>query len=439
MKFIDRLLNKTKDGFVKENVVIARVGAMDYLGSELGMGLNPNEFYAVHVTPDELFKKETIESVEGVDATYIHPDKLEITLNDWRGLTVGHVQNIYQDGDFLKGTIFIKDKDTIATVEQDGIKEVSLGYDSDIIEKDGKLVKTNIRANHLAIVPEGRCGPACKIGDSKKGTQTMFKKKTKLSLADSIALSFGGKTSGQKAVARKFGDMRKKLNDAKVKLGDSARQKLADLEAVMTNPDATDEQKAAAVEAVATVSDDIAKAIEILDGADTSVTEAEKAVEEIPVNDAALPEGVTLEGLEDGVKQYIAELESERDGAVSQAEDLQGQLDEAKAEIESLKAELESLKGAGETATAVADAKARFPKIKIGDSVKSARDVQAQVLIAKGVYNDAQVKTLTDCAIGSAYQTLVVRDSKAAPTFGKKLVDEKGQPKNRASQLGGKK
>jgi len=154
---------------------------------------------------------------------------------------------------------------------------------------------------------------------------------------------------------------------------------------------------------------------------------------------AALPEGVTLEGLEDGVKQYIAELESERDSAVSQAEDLQSKLDEAKAEIESLKAELEGLKGASETATAVADAKARFPKIKIGDSVKSARDVQAQVLIAKGVYNDAQVKTLTDCAIGSAYQTLVVRDSKAAPTFGKKLVDSKGQPKNRASQLGGKK
>ena len=97
------------------------------------------------------------------------------------------------------------------------------------------------------------------------------------------------------------------------------------------------------------------------------------------------------------------------------------------------------MKGESETATAVADAKARFPKIKIGDSVKSARDVQAQVLIAKGVYNDAQVKTLTDCAIGSAYQTLVVRDSKAAPTFGKKLVDSKGNQVNRASQLGGKK
>lgn len=438
MKFIDRLLNKTKDGFVKENVVIARVGAMDYLGSELGMGFNPNEFYAVHVTPDELFKKETIDSIEGVDATYIHPTGLEVTLGDWRNLTVGHVQNIYQDGDFLKGTIFIKDKDTIAIVEKDGIKEVSLGYDSDIIEKDGKLVKTNIRANHLAIVPEGRCGSACKIGDSKEGKQTMFKKKTKLSLADSIALSFGGKTSGQKAVARKFGDARKKLNDAKVKLGDSARQKLADLEAVMTDPAATEEQKTAAVEAVATVSDDIAKAIEILDGADTSVTEAEKAVEEIPVNDAALPEGVTLEGLEEGVKQYITELESERDSAVAQAEELQSQLDEAKTEIETLKAELESLKGAGETATAVADAKARFPKIKIGDSVKSARDVQAQVLVAKGIYTDSQVKTLTDCAIGSAYQALAVSSHKPSSTFGKKLVDSNPNAKTASQRLGGK-
>lgn len=438
MKFIDRLLNKTKDGFVKENVVIARVGAMDYLGSELGMGFRNDAKVEVFANEDDLFNPATIESLEGMPVTIEHPASYEVTPKTFSKLGKGHIQNIYQDGEFLKGTIFIHDADAIEFVEN-GIKEVSLGYDSDIIEKDGKLVKTNIRANHLAIVPEGRCGSACKIGDSKKGTQTMFKKKTKLSLADSIALSFGGKTSGQKAVARKFGDMRKKLNYAKVKLGDSARQKLADLEAVMTNPDATDEQKAAAVEAVATVSDDIAKAIEILDGADTSVTEAEKAVEEIPVNDAALPEGVTLEGLEDGVKQYIAELESERDSAVAQAEELQSQLDEAKTEIESLKAELESLKGAGETATAVADAKARFPKIKIGDSVKSARDVQAQVLIAKGVYNDAQVKTLTDCAIGSAYQTLVVRDAKAVPTFGKKLVDSQGQPKNRASQLGGKK
>lgn len=78
---------------------------------------------------------------------------------------------------------------------------MSLGYDSDIIEKNGKLVKTNIRANHLAIVPEGRCGSACKIGDSKKVNKTMFKKR-KLSLADSIAQLVGGKTSHQKAVAK---------------------------------------------------------------------------------------------------------------------------------------------------------------------------------------------------------------------------------------------
>lgn len=437
MKLIDKLLNKTKDGFVKENVVIARVGSMEYLGSELSMGFREHAKVEVFADGDELFDPETIESLEGMPVTIEHPASYEVTPKTFSKLGKGHIQNIYQDGLFLKGTIFIHDADAIEFVEN-GIKEVSLGYDSDIVEKDGKLIKTNIRANHLAIVPEGRCGSACKIGDSKEGKQTMFKKKTKLSLVDSIALSFGGKTSGQKAVARKFGDARKKLNDAKVKLGDSARQKLADLEAVMTDPAATEEQKTAAVEAVATVSDDIAKAIEILDGADTSVTEAEKAVEEIPVNDAALPEGVTLEGLEEGVKQYIAELESERDSAVSQAEELQSQLDEAKAEIESLKAELEGLKGASETTTAVADAKARFPKLKFADSYKSQREVRQSMLVQKGIYTDASAVKLSDCEINSAYQALTVRDSKPVSDFGKKLTDNKANAKTASQRLGGK-
>ena len=438
MKIIDRLLNKTKDGFVKENVVIARVGAMDYLGSELGMGLNPNQMYQVHVTADELFSQDTIDSIEGIDATYIHPDALEITLKDWRGLTVGHVQNIYQDGDFLKGTIFIKDKDTIDIVEKDGIKEVSLGYDSKIIEKDGKLIKTNIRANHLAIVPEGRCGSACKIGDSKKVNKAMFKKPKKLTLADTVALKLGGKTSHQKAVARKIGDAKKKVADAKT-LNDSVKKSLADVEAVLSNPDATDEQKQSALESVSTVSDQITQAIDILDGADSSVDEVEQAVEAIPIADAALPEGVTLEGLEDGVKQYITELESERDGAVTKADELQVQLDEAKAEIESLKTELEGLKGQASTDTAIADAKARFPKIKLGDSIKSERDVQSAVLVAKGIYTDSQVKTLSDCAIGSAYQALAVSTHKPSSNFGKKLLNDGAKTVSAQSRLGGKK
>lgn len=421
------MLKKTKDGFVRENVTLARVGAMDYLGAELGMGLEPSKVYQVYVDADELFKPETIESADGIDITFQHPDSLEITLDDWSELSVGHVQNIYQDGDFLKGTIFVKDKSVIDIIEKQGIKEVSLGYDSDIIEKNGKLVKTNIRANHLAIVPEGRCGSACKIGDSKKVNKTMFKKR-KLSLADSIAQLVGGKTSHQKAVAKKFGDTKKSINSTKAKLGDAAKKTLKDVELGLA-AEATEEEKAVALEAVGTLSSEIEQAIEILNGADESVAEAEQAVEEITVNDAVLPEGVSIP---EELAGYVNELEQERAAA-------EEKLAAAEIRIKELEDELAALKEQGETATAVADAKARFPKIKLGDA-KSARDVQAQILVAKGIYTDAQAKTLTDCAIGSAYQALAVTEAKPTAGFGKKLIGD-AKPKSKLSanqRLGGK-
>lgn len=436
MKLIDKLLNKTKDGFVKENVVIARVGSMEYLGSELGMGLKPTDLHDVHVTPEELFSQETIDSIEGVDVTFIHPDALEITIADWKKLAVGHVQNIYQEGDYLKGTIFVKDKAIIDEIEKNGIEEVSLGYDSDIVEKDGKLIKTNIRANHLAIVPEGRCGSACKIGDSKQKVKQMaLKPKKRLPIADSIALMFGGKTSGQKAVTRKLGDTRKKIADAKVKLGDSVRQKLTDLQETLQNPEATDQDKQAALEAVSTVADEIAQAVEILDGAKDSVDETETAVESIPVADAALPEGVSIP---EELTGYISELETERDDAVARADEAEAKLTEANAEIESLKAELAKIKGEGETTTAVADAKARFPKLKFADSYKSQREVRQSLLVQKGIYTDASAVKLSDCEINSAYQALTVRDSKPVSDFGKKLTDNKANAKTASQRLGGK-
>lgn len=433
VKLIDRLLSKTKDGFIKENVTLARVGAMDYLGSELGMGLKPSEVYQVYVDADELFKPETIESADGIDITFQHPDSLEITLDDWSELSVGHVQNIHQDGDYLKGTIFVKDKSVIDIIEKQGIKEVSLGYDSDIIEKNGKLVKTNIRANHLAIVPEGRCGSACKIGDSKKVNTTMFKKR-KLSLADSIAQMVGGKTSHQKAIAKKFGDAKKTMSGKAKKLGDASealKKKLADLEEINVSPDATPEEKAAvSQELQVEVVDTIQEAVAALEESIGLVSDVEEEVADMPVTvgDATLPEGVSIP---EELTGYVNELEQERAAA-------EEKLADAELRIKELEDELAALKAEGETATAVADAKARFPKIKLGDA-KSARDVQAQVLVAKGVYTDAQAKTLTDCAIGSAYQALAVTEAKPASNFGKKLIGDSKPKVNRAAQLGGKK
>lgn len=432
VKLIDRLLNKTKDGFVKENVVIARIGAMDYAGREIGMGFRDHAKVEVFADGDELFSPETIESLEGMPVTIEHPSTNEVTPETFSKLGKGHIQNIYQDGDYLKGTIFIHDADAIEFVEN-GIKEVSLGYDSDIIEKNGKLVKTNIRANHLAIVPEGRCGSACKIGDSKKVNTTMFKKR-KLSLADSIAQMVGGKTSHQKAIAKKFGDAKKTMSGKAKKLGDASealKKKLADLEEINVSPDATPEEKAAvSQELQVEVVDTIQEAVAALEESIGLVSDVEEEVADMPVTvgDATLPEGVSIP---EELAGYVNELEQERAAA-------EEKLADAEIRIKELEDELAALKAEGETSTAVADAKARFPKIKLGDA-KSARDVQAQVLVAKGIYTDAQAKTLTDCAIGSAYQALAVTEAKPASNFGKKLIgDSKPKSKLSANQrLGG--
>lgn len=427
MKFIDKILNKTPDGFVKENVTIARIGAMEYLGSELkGVGVDglvDSEKYQVHVDADELFKPETIASIEGVDVTFIHPDALEITLKDWRGLTCGHVQNIYQEGDFLKGTIFIKDQKIIDEVEKNGIKEVSLGYDSVIVEKDGKLVKTNIRANHVAIVPEGRCGSACKVGDSKKVVKTM-KQRKKVTIADKALIKLS-KTTRAKVLARKFGDARKSLDGAKVRLGDSVRKKLADIEEVIQNPEATEEDKQAALESITTISEEIAAAVEILDGANDSVDEAESAVEEIPVADA---EGDQSEA------ETIAVLQQENDELKAQLQERDDRIAELEAEVEALNAEIERLKGDGESAAVVADAKARFPKAKFGDA-KTGRQAKEAVLVSKRMYDADGVKKLTDCAIDSEYSKLIAKST--ATSFGKKLIGDAVAKPKLARALGG--
>lgn len=432
MKLIDKLF-KNKEGFIKENVTIARVGAMDYLGSEIGMGLKPNEIYQVYVTAGELFKSDVLESTDGVDITFQHPDSLEITLDDWSNLSVGHVQNIYQDGDYLKGTIFVKDKNVIKMIEDQGIKEVSLGYDSDIIEKDGKLIKTNIRANHLAIVPEGRCGSACKIGDSKKVINTMAQKKSKWIFADAFAKWTGGKTSQQKAIVKKFGDAKTTMTSKAKKLGDASealKQKLVDLEEININPDATPEEKAAASQELQVeVVDTINEAVTALQESIGLVSDVEEEVKDMPtaVADATLPEGVSIP---DELAAYVNELETE-------AEEAKAQVEEKDIRIKELEDEIASLKGESETATAVADAKTRFPKIKVGDA-KTVRDVKEAVLVGKRMYDSVGVKKLTDCAIDSEYSKLTATATPSS--FGKKLIgDTKTQPTNRASQLGGKK
>lgn len=381
-------------GYLVTTAKLARIGSMEYLGIEIGK--EPNQVYDVHVTSDDLFNDATMKSFEHMPVTIEHPEEQEVTASNWDELSVGHISNIRPDptNEYLLGDVVINSPKAIKLI-QDGKVEVSCGYDAELIEDDGIIKKVNIKGNHLAIVDEGRCGEKCKLGDS-----TM--KKT---LADSLRGLFKPKPTAKKTT---LADSKKRLADAQGEY----TQKLADLAALVSS-DVPAEEKQAAIDALTAelqaVSEEINSVMEEI--ASLTVESAEPAE---PVTDAMTPEEEAM----------LADLEA--------------QIQEKDAKIAELEAELAALKEKEAAATTANDAKRYFPKVAIKDSMTS-RDMKRAVLVSTGAYNDKSVRTLSDCALDSAYAAAKTV-AKPVSTIGKQLLgDTKPTAKlSAAKKLGGK-
>jgi hypothetical protein len=106
-----------------------------------------------------------------------HPAEL-IDAQTAKGVSVGTTaEEVLRDGEYLRIGIKITDAATIRKV-QDGKRELSVGYTSEIEWGDGiapdgtpfQARQTNIIGNHIAIVDAGRAGPLARIGDGQPGT-----------------------------------------------------------------------------------------------------------------------------------------------------------------------------------------------------------------------------------------------------------------------------
>lgn len=383
------------NGYLVTTAKLARIGAMQYLGEEIGK--DSGKVYDVHVDPDDLFNDATIKSFENMPVTIEHPTEMYVDANNWQELAVGHISNIRKDetGEFLIGDVVVNSPKAIKII-QDGKIEVSCGYDADLVDADGKIKKANIKGNHLAIVNEGRCGDKCKLGDGKPSIMSKFLKRF-----------FGDKAKAK----AKLGDSKKRLVDAKGEL----KQKLADLEEVVQS-DATVEEKAVAIaelseEAVA-LTEEVAEVQEVI--AELSAEIEQEAPAKATANDELTTE------------------ESEK------LADLEAQVAEKDAKIAELEAELEALKEAEEKATTANDAKRVFgDKIAIKDSMSSV-EIKRAVVASTGAYNKDTVKTLTDCALNSAYAAALTVSAKTN-NVGKKLIgDSKPVAKQLPKSLRGK-
>ena len=164
-----------------KDVPIARIGTQVYGAEELPE-LEPGAdgLITVHRTPEEVFSEKTIASFEGMAVTIGHPTDfagniLFVSPDNWRALSVGHLQNVRRgeggDRDLLIADVIVKDKTGIEAIQR-GSDEVSCGYDADYKQiSPGVASQFDITGNHLALVPSGRAGPRCALGDSMPTTK----------------------------------------------------------------------------------------------------------------------------------------------------------------------------------------------------------------------------------------------------------------------------
>lgn len=282
--------------------------------------------------------------------------------------------------------VFLTDAAGIETLEETGIREVSVGYEpAELEERGGKFYHINIRGNHVAGVAAGRYGPQCKLND-KKG-KPMFEK-----LADALAFLKGKKLKDAEGVAL--------TADELVGMIAALEKALEELQG-----QGTEEATAKAQEVLAQLAD-LKKQLEGATGAPSPNDDDPGA------------------GGGDDKDAKITALETENA--------------DLKAKIKALEDELEQLKSGNETSATLADAKARFSKVSFNDA-KSARDVRAAVLVSTKAFNDAEVKAMTDSEVRAAYAAIQAT-SKPRSEIGAHLFNDSANKstKTATQRLGGK-
>lgn len=164
-------IRRTRDGFLVAEAFVAREGIQVYSGREVGRP----ERDAVRVwrPRDEVMAPESVRTYSHAPVTLGHPDA-GVTADTWAALAKGEVSTEaeWRDGK-LRLPLIVKDAAAIAAIEG-GTRELSAGYVCALdwtagTTPDGEAydaVQRGIRINHVAIVPRGRAGAECRIGDT---------------------------------------------------------------------------------------------------------------------------------------------------------------------------------------------------------------------------------------------------------------------------------
>lgn len=176
-------ITKTPEGFlICHDVPLARLGPMQYRAAELGLPGNPEQIVTVNRYAEDVFAPAAIASFEGKDVTAGHPPE-NLTADTWAAYARGHVENVRRQEDFLVGDLIIKDSQLANEVQSGAVREVSAGYTAEFLPDGDCLKQTNIRGNHVAVVPRGRAGHDVAIKDAAPSAEKEREKMSKLTEA----------------------------------------------------------------------------------------------------------------------------------------------------------------------------------------------------------------------------------------------------------------
>lgn len=171
----------TPEGYLKATATITKVGVQMY--SARDFGVDSDELVGVLRPAETVFHPETIASIKLKPITLHHPED-DVDSKNFNRLAIGTVGETVEpiDSEHLGASIQLMEDDVVKKVLAREIDELSLGYDVMVVSEQGTFNGTSyfyrmdgpMLNNHLAVVPEGRCGDSVKILD--KGESVMWKK-----------------------------------------------------------------------------------------------------------------------------------------------------------------------------------------------------------------------------------------------------------------------
>ena len=182
-------ISLTPEGYLLcEGATFARTGNQEYKPNEIPVEPNKEGKIIAHRNPEHVFDNNSLASYTGKSITLEHPREM-VGPKNWKQHSVGIVQRAYREGNYVKGDLLVTDADAIRRIQDQGMRKLSVGYNSKLEDLgSGHVNTTNIRANHVALTLNPRGGDVCMIKDSSDINNKNLKE-TKMSQKQTIKRS----------------------------------------------------------------------------------------------------------------------------------------------------------------------------------------------------------------------------------------------------------